>query len=82
MFGVTVVIHHGRGHKNRILNVPNAFLKLVQRRLLYNFLYQLRATEYSTAYCKVKSLLDNASPHVGKECVMKLDDVNINKKSR
>ena len=69
----TIVIHHGRGHKNRILNVPNAFLKLVQRRLLDNFLYQLKVSEYSTAYCKGKSLLDNASPHIGKECVLKLD---------
>ncbi|WP_303826166.1 reverse transcriptase domain-containing protein [Ruminococcus flavefaciens] len=69
----TVVIHHGRGHKNRTLNVPNAFLKLVQRRLLDNFLYQLKVSEYSTAYCKGNSLLDNAAPHVGKECVLKLD---------
>lgn len=69
----TIVIHHGRGHKNRILNVPNAFLKLVQRRLLDKFLYQLKVSEYSTAYCKGNSLLDNAAPHVGKECVLKLD---------
>lgn len=69
----TIVIHHGRGHKNRILNVPNAFLKLVQRRLLDNFLYQLKVSEYSTAYCKGNSLLHNAAPHVGKDCVLKLD---------
>ena len=69
----TVVIHHGRGHKNRILSVPNNLLKLVQRRILDRFLYQLETSEYSTAYCKGKSLLDNASPHIGKECVLKLD---------
>lgn len=69
----TVVIHHGRGHKNRRLSVPNAFLKMVQRRILECYLYQLEVSDHSTAYCKGKSLLDNASPHVGKECVLKLD---------
>lgn len=68
-----VVIHHGIVHKKRILCVPNAFLKTVQRRILDQYLYQLEESEYSTAYCKGKSLLDNASPHVGKECVLKLD---------
>lgn len=69
----TVIIHHGRGHKNRKLSVPNAFLKMVQRRILERFLYTMEVSEYSTAYCKGKSLLDNAFPHVGKECVLKLD---------
>ena len=69
----TVVIHRGRGHRNRILSVPNELLKFVQRRILDRFLYQLETSEYSTAYCKGKSLLDNASPHIGKECVLKLD---------
>ncbi len=69
----TVVIHRGRGHKNRILSIPNNLLKLVQRRILDRYLYQLETSEYSTAYCKGKSLLDNASPHIGKECVLKLD---------
>ena len=69
----TVVIHRGRGHRNRILSVPNKLLKIVQRRLLERYLYQLETSEYSTAYCKEKSLLDNASPHIGKECILKLD---------
>ncbi len=69
----TVIIHHGRGHKNRKLSIPNAFLKMVQRRVLEHYLYQLDVSEYSTAYCKGKSLLDNASLHVGRECVLKLD---------
>ena len=29
-----LIIHHGRGHKNRKLSVPNAFLKMFQRRIL------------------------------------------------
>ena len=69
----TVIIHRGRGHKNRTLHVPNDFLKCVQRRILEKYLYQLDVSEYSTAYCKGKSLLDNAFPHIGKECVLKLD---------
>lgn len=69
----TVIIHRGRGHKNRRLSVPNSFLKMVQRRILDNYLYKLDVSEFSTAYCKGKSLLDNASPHIGKEYVVKLD---------
>lgn len=69
----TVVIHRGRGHRSRILSVPNNLLKLVQRRILERYLYQIETSEYSTAYCKGKSLLDNASPHIEKECILKLD---------
>ena len=69
----TVIINHGHGNKERTLSVPNAVLKTVQRRILEQYLYQLEVSEYSTAYCKGKSLLDNASPHIGKECVLKLD---------
>lgn len=69
----TVVIHRGRGHRNRILSVPNKLLKIVQRGILERYLYQIETSEYSTAYCKGKPLLDNASPHIGKECILKLD---------
>lgn len=69
----TVIIHRGRGHKNRRLSVPNGFLKTVQRRILEHYLYKLDVSEFSTAYCKGRSLLDNASPHIGKEYIVKLD---------
>lgn len=69
----TVIIHRGRGHKNRRLSVPNGFLKTVQRRILEHYLYKLDVSEFSTAYCKGKSLLDNASPHIGKAYIVKLD---------
>lgn len=69
----TVIIHRGRGHRNRKLSVPNGFMKTVQRRILDNYLYKLDVSKFSTAYCKGKSLLDNASPHIGKEYVAKLD---------
>ncbi|MBQ8350229.1 MAG: RNA-directed DNA polymerase [Ruminococcus sp.] len=53
--------------------MPNSFLKTVQRRILDHYLYKLDVSEFSTAYCKGKSLLDNASPHIGKEYIVKLD---------
>lgn len=67
----TVIIH--QGHKSRKLNVPNAFLKMVQRRILERCLYKLEVSEYSTAYCKGKSLLNNVTQHIGKEYILKLD---------
>lgn len=69
----TVIIHRGRGHRNRRLSVPNGFLKTVQRRILEHYLYKLDVSEFSTAYCRGSSLLDNASPHIGKEYIVKLD---------
>lgn len=69
----TVIIHRGRGHKKRKLSVPNGFLKTVQRRILNNYLYNLDVSEFSTAYCRGRSLLDNASPHIAKESIVKLD---------
>ena len=69
----TVVIHRGRGRKNRVLSVPNAFLRAVQRRILDRCLSKLPVSQYSTAYRRGVSLLDNARPHVGKECIVKLD---------
>lgn len=69
----TVVIHRGRGRKNRVLSVPNGFLKMVQRRILDKYLYNLDVSVFSTAYRKGSSLLGNAAPHVGKECILKLD---------
>lgn len=69
----TVIIHRGRGHRNRRLSVPNGFLKTVQRKILEHYLYKLDVSEFSTAYCRGRSLLDNASPHIGKEYIVKLD---------
>jgi len=69
----TVVIHRGKGRKNRVLSVPNVFLRAVQRRILDRCLYKLPVSPYATAYRRGFSLLDNARPHVGKECIVKLD---------
>lgn len=62
-----------KGTRQRLLCVPNDYLKYVQRCILSNYLYQLEPSSYSTAYCKGKSLTDNAAPHAGHECVLKLD---------
>lgn len=68
-----VTIKKPGSHKSRTLHVPNGFLKMIQRRILDKYLYTLEVSEFSTAYRKGTNLLDNALPHVGKECVLKLD---------
>lgn len=57
----------------RELCVPDAFLKSVQRRIADNILAQESVSPYATAYRPGGSTLRNASPHVGKTVVMKLD---------
>ncbi len=68
-----VVIPRKGSKKDRVLCVPNGYLKAVQRRILGLCLYKLPVSQYATAYRKGFSLLDNASPHTGKEYVVKLD---------
>lgn len=68
-----VVIHRGRGRKNRILSVPNGFLKQVQRKILTTYLYTLPVSVHAKAYQPETSVVQNALPHVGKECIAKLD---------
>lgn len=63
----------GNGGKVRILQVPDPLLKQVQKNLLHNVLDYIQPSAYSTAYQKGKSLLSNASPHLGKEKILKLD---------
>ena len=67
------VIYSGRSKKKRVLTVPNGFLKTVQRRILHRCLYKLPVSEYATAYCKGRGPADNASPHTGKDYIIKLD---------
>ena len=59
--------------KTRVLHVPFDELKNVQRRILKGFLEKLPISPYATAYVKKRSLADNASPHVGKRYLLKLD---------
>lgn len=68
-----VILKKENAKKIRVLNVPNAALKTVQRRILERFLYQLPVSEYASAYVQGKSLRSNALPHIGKEVIVKLD---------
>ena len=69
----TVVIHRGRGRKNRVLSVPNELLRRVQRRVLETYLYTLKPSEYATAYLPGFSVRMNAQPHTGREFIVKTD---------
>lgn len=59
--------------KIRDIYAPNSFLKVVQRKLLDNYLIRLEPSEYSYAYCKGISVADNAAVHIGKKKILKLD---------
>ena len=69
----TVVIKKGLFRKSRKLSVPNALLKMTQRRILHRYLYRLELSSFSTAYQPGRSLKDNASPHLHQEYLIKLD---------
>ncbi len=57
----------------RILLAPDPLLKYVQRNLLHHVLEGLSVADCATAYRKQGGILCNASGHVGKPLVMKLD---------
>ena len=57
----------------RELCVPDDFLKAVQSKIAKNLLVHEEISPFATAYRSGGSTLRNASPHVGKSMVMKLD---------
>lgn len=57
----------------RTLDVPDHLLKSVQKRILTQILEQLPVSPCARAYRKGIPLLENAQPHTGKRCVLKLD---------
>lgn len=59
--------------KERKLNVPNKYLKHIQRMILKKYLYTLPISKYATAYCPGKSLTDNVGVHINKKTILKLD---------
>lgn len=66
--------HNG---KLRTIYEPSGILKHIQKRILSEVLEDMRVSPYATAYRKGKSLKDNASVHVGKKMVLKLDIKNF-----
>lgn len=57
----------------RVINIPSVNLKYIQRWILDNILSKMRISEFANGFCPGKSILTNAVPHIGKECVINLD---------
>lgn len=62
--------HNG---KYRTIYEPNALLKQIQKQILNNILNNRTISQYAKAYHKGIKIKDNATPHVNKEIVLKLD---------
>lgn len=65
-------IRKKHGGKRNILS-PREPLKTVQKWIAENILVKVPLHEAATAFCKGGSIIKNASPHVGKECVLNID---------
>ena len=57
----------------REISSPNDKLKKVQKIILKNILQNIPISEFATAYHQGARLTDNASPHIGKKYLLKLD---------
>lgn len=66
-----------RGGGSRLISSPKAFLKVVQYWLLDYFLWRLPVHDSCHSYRKARSILTNASPHVGQPYVANIDIENF-----
>ena len=66
-----------RNGKFRTIYNPNYSLKYIQKQILNNILNNKSISKYAKAYHKNISLKDNASPHINKKIVLKLDVKNF-----
>ena len=57
----------------RSIDAPSKNMKLVQRWILDNILYKLNTGEYAHGFIPNKSIVTNASVHVGQELVLGID---------
>ena len=57
----------------RILSIPDAPLKCIQKRIAEVLLSQINISPYAIAYRYGGSTLRNAAPHINKDIVLKLD---------
>ena len=57
----------------RKLSAPSDTLKDLQKWILDNILYNMNAHKFSTGFILGKSIVDNASLHLNKECLINLD---------
>lgn len=67
------IIIHKKSGGLRFLYEPSKELKSIQKRILKNVLEEKKLSNYSYAYRKKVSVLDNAKPHVKKDVIVKLD---------
>lgn len=67
------VIIPKRDGSPRYLYAPDRLLKQVQKNILNHVLNDIPASSYATAYRKNSSVIANASAHVGKPQILKLD---------
>lgn len=61
----------------RHIYAPSPILKSVQRKILHNILNYKTISNYAKAYKRGIGLKENASPHIGKKYVLKLDIVDF-----
>jgi RNA-directed DNA polymerase len=65
-----------RGGERRLL-IPDEATKALQRKLLREVLFGLRAHPAATGFERGKSIVDNALPHVGRAVVIRMDVVDF-----
>lgn len=58
---------------SRQILAPDPLLKTIQKNILRHILAGLKLSPYATAYHKGAVISDNASPHIGKSLLLKLD---------
>lgn len=68
-----IQISKKKPNQYRTLSVPSRNLKIIQRWILDNILYCVACDEVVTGFVPLKSVVDNAQPHVGKEYIYKFD---------
>lgn len=57
----------------RSLDIPAINLKLIQKWILNNILYNINVSKYANGFCKNRSIITNAKQHLHKECVINMD---------
>ena len=57
----------------RQIQIPAMRLRIIQRWILHNILNKIRISDHAMGFAKDRSIVTNALPHVGKECVVNID---------
>lgn len=66
-----------RNGNYRTIYSPNPLLKSIQKNILKNILNEKSISKYAKAYHKNICLKDNASPHLNKKTILKLDIIDF-----